>query len=183
MARLPISTRSKPWPPINRDEEMIDNSNPRPVEWPRIVATVFGLGYSRVAPGTVASVAALPVAWLVADFGNRFWLLGLSILTAAFGAWACELYSRTKTDPDPSECVIDEVAGQFLVCAFCPAPPTLHAYLIAFVLFRVFDITKLWPINEVERRVPGGLGIMADDIVAALMASIIIAVLAHLGLI
>ena len=160
---------------------MIDNSNPKPVEWPRIVATVFGLGYSRVAPGTVASIAALPVAWLVADFGGRFWLLLLAILTAAFGAWACELYSRGKTDPDPSECVIDEVAGQFLVCAF--APVSLVAYLIAFVLFRVFDITKLWPINEVERRVPGGLGIMADDIVAALMASIIIAVLAHLGLI
>ena len=51
------------------------------------------------------------------------------------------------------------------------------------MLFRVFDITKLWPINEVERRVPGGLGIVADDIVAAAMASIIIAVLAHLGII
>jgi phosphatidylglycerophosphatase A len=165
---------------------MIDNSNPKPVEWPRIVATVFGLGYSRVAPGTVASIAALPVAWLVVAFGGangRLWLLLLTILTAAFGAWACELYSRAKTDPDPSECVIDEVAGQFLVCAFCPAPPTLLAYLLAFVLFRVFDITKLWPINEVERRVPGGLGIMADDIAAALMASVIIMVLAHLGLI
>jgi phosphatidylglycerophosphatase A len=163
---------------------MIDNSNPKPVEWPRIIATVFGLGYSRVAPGTVASIAALPVAWLVADFGGangRFWLLLLAILTTAIGAWACELYSRTKTDPDPSECVIDEVAGQFLVCAF--APTHLFAYLVAFVLFRVFDITKMWPINEVERRVPGGLGIMADDIAAALIASIIIAVLAHLGII
>jgi phosphatidylglycerophosphatase A len=159
---------------------MIDNTNPKNVEWPRIVATVFGLGYARMAPGTVASIAALPVAWLVADFGSRFWLLVLAILTAAFGAWACELYSRSKTDPDPSECVIDEVAGQFLVCAF--APTHLLAYLVAFILFRVFDITKMWPINEVERRVPGGLGIMADDIVAALFASIIIAVLAHLGL-
>jgi phosphatidylglycerophosphatase A len=163
---------------------MTDNTTaPQSGDWPRIISTVFGIGFAPVAPGTVASIAALPVAWLVVEFGNRVWLLVLAILTAAIGAWACELYSRQKLDPDPSECVIDEVAGQMLVCAFCPYPPTLVAYLVAFALFRVFDITKLWPINEVEKNVPGGLGIMADDIAAALMASVIVAILAHLGVI
>ncbi|MGH6873116.1 MAG: phosphatidylglycerophosphatase A family protein [Rhizomicrobium sp.] len=152
-------------------------------EWPRTIATVFGIGFARVAPGTVASIAALPAAWLIAYFAGRWWLLVAAIVVAAIGAWACELYSRAKMDPDPSECVVDEVAGQLLVCAFCPFPPTLMAYFLAFVLFRVFDITKLWPVSEAENRIPGGLGIMADDIVAALMASVIIAVLAHLGIV
>lgn len=160
---------------------MTENTSPPPEEWPRTIATVFGIGFARVAPGTVASIAALPVAWLVADFGNRFWLLFLAIATAAIGAWACELYSRAQMNPDPSECVIDEVAGQLLVCAF--APLSLSAYFVAFVLFRVFDITKLWPVSEAENRIPGGLGIMADDIVAALMASVIVAILAHLGIV
>jgi phosphatidylglycerophosphatase A len=152
-------------------------------DWPRAIATVGGLGFARVAPGTVASIAALPVAWFVMEFGSRFWLLFLAILTAAIGAWACELYSRARVDPDPSECVIDEVAGQLLICAFLPFPPTFWGFLLAFILFRVFDITKMWPINWVERSVPGGLGIMADDIVAALIGSVIIAVLAHLGIV
>jgi phosphatidylglycerophosphatase A len=164
---------------------MTDSSTTPPpaTDWPRAIATVGGLGFSRVAPGTVGSIAALPAAWLIMEFGSRFWLLFLAILTAAVGAWACELYSRARVDPDPSECVIDEVAGQLLICAFLPAPPTFWGFLVAFVLFRVFDITKMWPINWVERNVPGGLGIMADDIVAALIGSVIIAILAHLGIV
>ncbi|HTQ13982.1 MAG TPA: phosphatidylglycerophosphatase A [Rhizomicrobium sp.] len=154
-----------------------------PQDWPRTIATVFGIGFTRVAPGTVASIAALPIAWLVVALAGRWWLLVLAVLVAALGAWACELYSRAKMDPDPSECVVDEVAGQLLVCAFCPAPPAIVPYLIAFVLFRAFDITKLWPVSEAEKRIPGGLGIMADDIVAAAMASVIIAILAHLGIV
>lgn len=167
---------------------MTDNSNPRPapVEWPRIIATVFGIGYTRPAPGTVASLAALPAAWAIVwlgggGFGGRFWLLLAAVLVFASGSWACELYSRSKGEPDPSECVIDEVAGQFFACAF--APLSLPAYLLAFVLFRVFDITKLWPVSLAEERIPGGLGIMADDVVAGLMAGIVLAVLAHLGII
>ncbi|HEY1630986.1 MAG TPA: phosphatidylglycerophosphatase A [Rhizomicrobium sp.] len=156
-------------------------ANPPPGDWPRTIATVFGLGFVRVAPGTVASIAALPVAWIVADFGSRFWLLFLAIMTTAIGAWACELYSRATLNPDPSECVIDEVAAQFLICAI--APLNWFAYLLAFVLFRILDITKLWPINAVEKNVPGGMGIMLDDTAAALIGGVVIAILAHLGLV
>jgi phosphatidylglycerophosphatase A len=160
---------------------MNENASTPPKDLPRTLATVFGLGFARVAPGTVASIAALPVAWFVADFGSRFWLLFLALLTTAIGAWACELYSRATLNPDPSECVIDEVAGQFLICAI--APVGWFAYLLAFVLFRVLDITKLWPINAIEKNVPGGLGIMLDDSAAAIMGGIVIAILAHLGIV
>jgi len=161
---------------------MTDTPPPQPpADLPRTLATVFGIGFAPVAPGTVASIAALPVAWLVADFGSRFWLLFLAIMTTAVGAWACELYSRATLNPDPSECVIDEVAAQFLICAI--APVHWFAYLLAFVLFRILDITKLWPIHEVEKNVPGGMGIMLDDTVAALMGGVIIAILAHMALV
>jgi phosphatidylglycerophosphatase A len=146
------------------------------------IATVFGIGYLPYAPGTAASIVALPLAWGIAVFGGRFLLLFAGILVSAIGAWACEIYSQEKKEKDPSECVIDEVAGQWIACAFVPWPSTLFAYAIAFVLFRVFDITKLWPVSAAER-LPGGFGIMADDLVAGLMAGIVIAILAHLQLV
>jgi phosphatidylglycerophosphatase A len=154
----------------------------------RMVATVFGIGFAPFAPGTVASLVALPLAWLITYFSNRFVLLLAGILAGAIGAWACELYVRAKKDKDPSECVIDEVAGQWITCAFVPVVfgmfsiHTLLGYALAFILFRALDISKLWPINWIERIVPGGLGVMADDIMAALMGGIIIVGLAFFGL-
>jgi phosphatidylglycerophosphatase A len=150
------------------------------------IATVFGVGRSRYAPGTAGSAVALPVAWLIAEFCGRGWLLLAAMITLAVGTWACEIYASAKGKVDPKECVIDEVAGQWIVCAFAPTPlltfTSVLWYLLAFVLFRVFDILKPWPIKWVERTVPGGLGIMADDVVAALMGGIIIAVIAHVAM-
>ena len=152
------------------------------------IATVFGIGYSPFAPGTVASLVALPFAWLITYAAGRFVLLLVAILAAALGAWACEHYIHGRADKDPSECVIDEVAGQWIACAFVPVPlgmfsiHTLLGYTLAFVLFRALDISKLWPINRIERIVPGGLGVMADDLLAAAMAGIIIVVFAYFGL-
>ncbi len=147
---------------------------------PRAIATLFGVGYARTAPGTVASAVALPFAYLIAFTGGRFALLVLAIVVLAIGAWASELYAAETKTFDPSECVVDELAGQWIACAF--APVSLAGYALAFVLFRIFDIWKPWPTRRVER-LHGGLGIMADDVVAALMAGVILAVLAHTGLI
>jgi len=146
----------------------------------QLISTMFGVGYAPYAPGTVASLVSLPLAWLIAWEWSRLALLVASILALAIGGWASELYARQAQKPDPKECVIDELAGQWIACAF--APVSIPAYILAFVLFRIFDITKLWPVNRAER-LHGGLGIMADDVVAALMAGAIIAVLAHLALI
>jgi phosphatidylglycerophosphatase A len=147
------------------------------------IATVFGIGRFPFAPGTAASIVALPFAWVIATAGGswgRFWLLMAAIFVNALGCWACELYAHDVQKKDPSECVIDEVAGQWLACAF--APTSLYAYAVAFLLFRVFDILKPWPASAAER-LPGGIGIMADDVVAGLMAGAVIAVLAHLQLV
>lgn len=139
---------------------------------------LFGVGRVSVAPGTAASFVALVLAWPIALWGGRFVLLMAAIAASAIGTWASDIYARDVGRSDPSECVIDELAGQWIVCAF--APLTIAAYLVAFLLFRLFDMTKPWPISRLER-LPGGLGIMADDLGAALVAALIIAVLAHAG--
>lgn len=137
-----------------------------------MVATFFGIGRIKPAPGTVASAVALPFAWMIAASLGHVGLL-IAGLIVGFGAIPfCTAYARMVGREDPSECVIDEVAGQFLACAF--APLTLKAYGFAFVLFRLFDIAKPWPISAAER-LKGGLGIMADDILAGLVAAAIAA--------
>lgn len=150
----------------------------------RQIATVFGLGSAVPAPGTAASALALPFAWIIVHFGGagwqgRAWLLFAGLVVFSVGAWASELYARSEGREDPGECVIDEVAGQLVTCAF--APVSLLGFALAFFFFRALDITKLWPINLAER-VEGGLGIMLDDIVAGLMAGALIAILVHTGI-
>ncbi len=146
----------------------------------RAIATLGGAGHSRYAPGTVASILALPFAWLIAWSAGRFFLLLAGIVALAVGAWAAELYATQTKMFDPSECVIDELAGQWIACAF--APVSFTGFALAFVLFRLFDIWKPWPVRQAEH-LHGGLGIMLDDVVAALLAGAILVGLAHLGII
>lgn len=141
-------------------------------------ATLFGIGHSPVAPGTVASIVALPIAWIVMSVGGPIALLSLCLAVSAIGLYTCDVYAKEKGAHDPSECVIDELAGQFLACAL--APLSLPGFALAFLLFRLFDISKLWPISAAER-LRGGLGIMADDLVAGLIAGAIVAVFATAG--
>jgi phosphatidylglycerophosphatase A len=150
------------------------------VNAPRAISTLFGIGHAPRAPGTIASAVALPIAGLIAWSGGRAVLMLAAVLALAIGAWASELYvSHTKAS-DPCECVVDELAGQWIACAF--APLSLAGYALAFVLFRLFDIWKPWPVRQAEH-LHGGLGIMADDVVAALIAGAILAALAHFAII
>ena len=99
-------------------------------------------------------------------------VLGASLIVLGDRHLACADHVRETGNDDPSECVIDELAGQWLACAFAllrrrlPLP----AFLLAFLLFRLFDIWKPWPIFWRQTKLPGGLGVMTDDIVAGLMA-------------
>jgi phosphatidylglycerophosphatase A len=110
-------------------------------------------------------------AWGIAAMGERVLVLFAGIVAMAIGGWAAEHYARERGVTDPSECVIDEVAGQFLACAF--APRTLIGYVLAFLLFRALDIWKPWPIGAVER-LHGGLGIVADDVLAGVLAGLVL---------
>ena len=145
-----------------------------------VLATFFGVGRMPFAPGTAASAVALPLAWLI------LWKLGAIALVLAslaaylIGIWSTGEYARTSGKDDPSECVIDEVAGQWLACA--AATLSFPGFAIAFVLFRLFDITKVWPVSEGEK-LPGGWGIMSDDMIAGALVAVLIAAARWQGLI
>ena len=87
-------------------------------------------------------------------------------------------YAKECGRADPSECVIDELAGQWIALAF--VPPTLAGFALAFAFFRYLDIRKLWPVSEAEK-LKGGLGIVADDVVAGLIAGLIVLIFAASG--
>ena len=144
------------------------------------IATLGGLGRVRKAPGTVASFVTLIAAWLLATIGGQALVFIASIAAMALGGWAAEHYARERAIADPPDCVIDEVAGQFLACAF--APRKLLAYALAFLLFRALDIFKPWPVGAAER-LHGGVGIVADDMVAGLLAGFAIVLLTQTGLV
>lgn len=137
----------------------------------------FGSGLAPWAPGTFGTLAAVPLAvGLKLLPAVAFW----AFLPIAFvlGVYLCEVTSKRLGEHDPGGIVWDEMVAYWLTVAFFP----LHwAWMLAaFVLFRLFDILKPWPIRWVEKRFGGGLGIMLDDIVAALYAMAMLGIAAQL---
>jgi len=127
------------------------------------VATVGGAGLAPVAPGTVGSVVAALLLWLI-PFSPPGLIVFLVAVTAA-GIWAAPRAERLLGARDPGAIVIDEVAG--LTLALLAAPRTLPVVVVAFLLFRVFDVVKPFPARAAER-LPGGMGVVVDDLVAGL---------------
>ena len=132
-----------------------------PAHW---IATVLGVGSLPRAPGTWGSIAALPPAWLILEAGGPWGLLAATAAIFVVGWWASATTVRDIGDKDPGFIVIDEVAGQWL--ALVPMPLDPIAFAVGFVLFRVTDILKPWPVSWADRSVPGGLGVMLDDMFA-----------------
>jgi phosphatidylglycerophosphatase A len=141
-----------------------------------LIATVFGAGLLKPAPGTWGSAAGLVLAYpLMALTGPTGLFCGFVAVTA-LGVWASEIYARQSRLTDPSEVVIDEVAGLWFTLLFTPFTPV--GWILAFALFRLFDIWKPWPISVVDRRIKGGVGIMLDDLLAGLLAAVVVFALA-----
>jgi len=134
------------------------------------VSTFGGAGLLRPAPGTWGSVAALFAGWPLGILGGPVVLSIAAVIAFLAGLWATERYIEASGKQDPSEVVIDEVAAMWLVMA--ALPPTPLAYFLGFAFFRLFDIWKPWPIRGLERRVKGEMGVMVDDLVAAIYAII-----------
>lgn len=133
------------------------------------LALGFGTGLSPNAPGTVGTLVAFPLYWLLFD-QPLFWLWAAVFL--AVGVWACDVTGRNLGEHDHGSMVWDEVAAFLLVLPFAPvdvlgAP---LAFGLAFGLFRLFDIWKPFPIGWLDARVPGGFGVMLDDVLAAVYA-------------
>ena len=138
----------------------------------RLIWTWFGSGLLPKAPGTWGSLAALPFAWFIYSYGGYQTLLLATAGIFVAGVWTSGIAAAERGAEDPGEVVIDEVAGQWLTLVV--VPPDLLLYAAGFVLFRLFDIWKPWPVSWADQKLKGGLGIMADDILAGVYAAAIL---------
>jgi phosphatidylglycerophosphatase A len=138
----------------------------------RLVATGLGSGYSPVAPGTAGSLVGLLLFLPLARLGWPMQLAAAAALTLV-GTLAAGRVARELGRKDPGLVVVDEVAGQWIT--FLALPLTPVTALAGFLLFRVMDIVKPWPARDLER-LPGGIGIMADDVAAGIYAQLLLRV-------
>jgi phosphatidylglycerophosphatase A len=135
------------------------------------IATALGVGFAPLAPGTVASGITALVLWVVPFSRPGLWTVLVVVLAA--GTWAAHHAERVLGGKDPGAIVVDEVAGMILSVVVFPLTP---AVLVAgFLLFRVFDVVKPPPAGA-SQRLPGGVGVMIDDVIAGLYALAVLAV-------
>jgi phosphatidylglycerophosphatase A len=130
-----------------------------------LLAFGFGAGLARFAPGTVGTLFAFVLWWLLDTAADPLFALGIVALLFAAGIWACDVTGRDLGVADHGGMVWDEVVAFLLVLVVVPA--TLAWQAAAFALFRFFDIVKPPPIRDAERRFKGGFGVMFDDLIAA----------------
>ena len=143
-----------------------------------VVATGLGTGYGPLVPGTWGSIPGVALGWLVERRAGGWGVAAAACVAALFGTWAAGRAERYWGEKDPGRVVVDEIAGQLVTLCFLPATP--QVLLAGFVVFRVFDIVKPWPARRLES-LPGGSGIMADDLMAGLYANLILQGLAALS--
>lgn len=155
------------------------------------LATWFGSGLAKKAPGTFGTLAALPFAWVMQRYLGMEFLIAATVCACVGGVWVCNEYLRVTgkgRDADPKEVVIDEVAGMWLVLCLMPLNYMEVAfewmpvsYVGGFLFFRLFDIWKPWPVSLADRKIKGGLGIMVDDFLASVYAVMALGVVGHLA--
>ena len=133
------------------------------------LALGFGSGLAPFAPGTFGSLVGLAIALWLAPLGLA-WDLAAAVVAVLAGIWICGESARRLGVHDHPAIVWDEVAGMMI--AMLAVPEAWWGAPLAFVLFRVFDIAKPWPIREIDHGMGGGAGIMLDDVLAGLFAAL-----------
>lgn len=140
-----------------------------------LLAVGLGSGMSPIMPGTFGSLAAIPLWFTFFYFPPLlYWLL--MIAAFVFGCYVCQKTSDDTKTHDAGNIVWDEFVGMWITLFFIPYP-SWYWIIIAFVVFRIFDIIKPWPIRYFDQKVSGGFGIMIDDVIAAIFASAVIILL------
>jgi len=142
----------------------------------RLFATWFGCGYFPKGPGTVGSVAAILVVipWASATGWHQVPIAALALAALFPAIWAADRMARDTGSKDPQTVVVDEVVGQWIALAGAPNLQDWKWWLAAFVLFRAFDIFKPPPVRALEK-IPGGAGIVLDDVMAGVYAALVLA--------
>ena len=134
------------------------------------LATLGPIGYVRPAPGTIGSLVALGTGYMIASFSLGV-LVAAILAVAILGIFAAERYGQRTGKKDASEVIIDEVAGQWIPLVIIPLE--VEWYVAAFLLFRFFDISKIGPVGHAEK-FTGGIGVMADDLMAGILAAVVL---------
>ena len=137
-------------------------------EW---IGTVFYIGKLPLAPGTWASIFAVLCWYFLFQSVNHFVLPAISIFLFLIGGIASDTIVKDSKEHDPSRIVIDEWVGQWVALSMMPI--NIRTGVVAFVAFRIFDIIKPGPVRKMEK-IPGGWGIMADDVMAGIMAYFVV---------
>ncbi|MCU1259987.1 MAG: phosphatidylglycerophosphatase [Bryobacterales bacterium] len=138
---------------------------------PKVLSTWFGCGLAPVAPGTAGSLAAVLLA-IPFIHTSPLYLLLAAVLLTPIAIWAADVTARQLSRKDPGLIVIDEVVGQWIALAGA-THLNWRSLLLGFALFRLFDVWKPFPARRLEA-LPGGLGIVADDIMAGIYASLVL---------
>ncbi len=131
----------------------------------------FGTGLAPKAPGTVGTLVGLPLFYLIANYTFTTHIIIVS-LSFIFGIWCCHRTGIAIGVADHGSIVWDEIAAMMLVLTFTPS--TVFYWVLAFLLFRLFDIWKPYPISVIDAKVKGGFGVMLDDLLAAIYAIIVL---------
>jgi phosphatidylglycerophosphatase A len=140
----------------------------------QLLALGFGSGLVPRAPGTAGSLLGLAAAILAAQWGA--WIaVAITVVVVVAGVWICGEGARRLGVHDHPAIVWDEIAGMMI--AMLAAPPGWGWTALAFVLFRAFDIIKPWPIREIDHAMRGGAGIMLDDVMAGILAALVLLLL------
>ena len=137
------------------------------------IAFGFGAGLAPRAPGTFGSLVGLVAAWWLFELPLP-WRIALVLAIIGFGIWVCGESARRLDRHDDQRIVFDEIAG-VLLTSLAVVERSWFALALVFVFFRIFDILKPWPIRDVDHSLRGGLGIMLDDLIAALFAAVCVA--------
>lgn len=147
----------------------------------RVIATGFGAGYAPVAPGTAGSLLALPFLPALARLRDGAPLAYVAVLVAviALAIWAAGRTSRDWDAIDDGRIVVDEIAGMMVGGALMP--DTWMAAVLVFFVFRLFDVWKPFPIRQLEKRLPGGLGVVTDDLLAGVYTGVVARLLLQLA--
>lgn len=139
--------------------------------WDGFLALGFGSGLAPMAPGTAGTLVAVPLAWALKGLPLPVYGMLLAVFLV-LGAWICGRVGSRIGVADHGALVWDEFVGYWLAVALVPRH---WAWLLAgFVLFRILDILKPWPIRALERRVSGGWGVMLDDVLAGLITAVVL---------
>jgi phosphatidylglycerophosphatase A len=147
-----------------------------PATW---VATWFGTGLMKPAPGTWGTLGALPFGIVLMIYGGLIPLLIAIFLAFLIGLWSASHFERMVREKDSGMVVIDEVVGMWI--ALIPATVTPLSVGLAFVFFRLFDVLKPWPVNCLDKRFHGPWGVMLDDVMAGIYAAIVLIGLRYVG--